>query len=272
LIAPGLAPAFPPGHLMLASGRMVDPVGRTRAYDPGAAEGPHAWPEGLDRRAALGGRRGRLAAAAGWVLAELRPEDILDEDLASGLSQEPRYSGACDKHLPVGQHAGHVAGIACALALAAGASPIAALAEAAAGLHHDDGEALGLHDWATPLKRAYSAMLGPILRAQEALARIVEARFGLRRGATGSAIVRRADAMAHALEAGSRMPADPRWPANPWPGLRVRPMSGEAVRLAWLRSSRGLEAALAAGPGPVADAAAAALAAEFPLDPQETPA
>lgn len=259
---------------MLADGSLIDPFGRTRAFDRGdGSGGPLSWHRlrEPDRVEVKGGRL--LQASPGWAFAELLPRDLDDGAIALGLSGEARYLGQTIRHFTVAQHASEVGALACMFALDDGAPAREAIAAAAAGHHHDDPEGLGLHDWAAPLKRGHPTLLGPALRAQRDMARLVEARFGLRRGATEQDIVRRADQVAFAHEAANLMPPDPRWPTDPFPGLRIVALSPRAASAAWLQTSRALEVLMQpTTPDEVVERAALELVAPYRSPPALAPA
>jgi hypothetical protein len=82
-------------------------------------------------------------------LLDPHPEDILLEDIAHNLAEEPRYGGTCSPRISVAQHAVLVARRLRKL----GAHPATVLD----GLHHDDPEAF-LKDIPRPLKTAFEQL------------------------------------------------------------------------------------------------------------------
>lgn len=82
-----------------------------------------------------------------------QPEEILAEDIATGLSNECRWGGQLNDFYSVAQHSLMVGYVAEQLAHKAGLSDAVARMIGLAGHLHDAAEGLGFRDLPTPIKR-----------------------------------------------------------------------------------------------------------------------
>lgn len=139
-------------------------------------------------------------------LLDPHPEDILLEDIAHNLAEEPRYGGTCSPRISVAQHAVMVA----RRLRRRKAHPVTVLR----GLHHDDSEAF-LKDIHRPLKTVFETLAPGMYKGlEEAFALKIHVALGLDVSVDGrsftagsSTEVREADQWALGVEAMMTMPS-----------------------------------------------------------------